>query len=163
MRVSARTHGLDSDLAAPGYDGRPCGERWNKMPLCPGCLARPLLRIERPIVVDVTPIPRSFFSRSSCLQAAAAAAAAAEATGAVEDKPDGSGGGAVVDASPEKPAQPGKCAWAAMSALTDCSVCLEAYRNGDRVCRLPCAHAFHADVSRPWTTHKGCIDRETGI
>lgn len=32
-------------------------------------------------------------------------------------------------------------------ALTDCSVCLEAYRTGDRICRLPCMHAFHAMVS----------------
>lgn len=42
--------------------------------------------------------------------------------------------------------QYGLFSWTA-SALTDCSVCLEAYRAGDRICRLPCMHAFHAVVS----------------
>lgn len=37
------------------------------------------------------------------------------------------------------------CSWAP-SALTECSVCLEGYRGGDKMCRLPCAHAFHAVV-----------------
>lgn len=84
------------------------------------------------------------------LQAAAAAAATAEpAIGIDEGKRDGSG--AALALSPEKQTQQqlqqGKFAWASSSALTDCSVCLEAYRDGDRVCRLPCAHAFHASVS----------------
>lgn len=30
--------------------------------------------------------------------------------------------------------------------LEDCSVCLEGYLPGDRLCRLPCAHIFHATV-----------------
>lgn len=34
----------------------------------------------------------------------------------------------------------------APSSSSDCSVCLEGYREGDRVCRLPCAHIFHAEV-----------------
>ena len=38
------------------------------------------------------------------------------------------------------------CSWAP-SLLTECSVCLERYRGGDKMCRLPCAHAFHAAVS----------------
>lgn len=65
-----------------------------------------------------------------------------------DDKRDNTSSVAV---SPEKQhqLQPGRLAWASSSALTDCSVCLEAYRNGDRVCRLPCAHAFHAAVRRP--------------
>lgn len=37
------------------------------------------------------------------------------------------------------------CSWAP-SVLTECSVCLEGYRGGDRMCRLPCADAFHAAV-----------------
>jgi len=125
--------------------------RSNKRQSFQASRAWPLLRTEKSISVGEVSRPRSLFSRFSCLQAAAAA----KASGAAEEKPDGSGGGVVLAASPEKSVQPGKFAWASMSALTDCSVCLEAYRNGDRVCRLPCAHAFHADVSRPWTTHKG--------
>lgn len=41
--------------------------------------------------------------------------------------------------------QPTSCSWAP-STLTECSVCLEGYRGGDKMCRLPCAHAFHAAV-----------------
>lgn len=37
------------------------------------------------------------------------------------------------------------CSWAP-SALIECSVCLKGYRGGDKMCRLPCAHAFHAAV-----------------
>ncbi|CAM9766469.1 unnamed protein product [Ectocarpus sp. 4 AP-2014] len=86
-------------------------------------------------------------------KAAAAAAAAAEpAVGIDEGKRDGSGAASAL--SPEKQTQQqlqqGKFAWASSSALTDCSVCLEAYRNGDRVCRLPCAHAFHASCINTW-------------
>ncbi|CAM9203466.1 unnamed protein product, partial [Ectocarpus sp. 12 AP-2014] len=85
--------------------------------------------------------------------AAAAAAATAEPTiGIDEGKRDGSGAASAL--SPEKQTpqqlQQGKFAWASSSALTDCSVCLEAYRNGDRVCRLPCAHAFHASCINTW-------------
>ncbi|CAM9466229.1 unnamed protein product, partial [Laminaria digitata] len=39
--------------------------------------------------------------------------------------------------------------WSA-STLTDCSVCLEAYRAGDGMCRLPCGHAFHAACIDTW-------------
>lgn len=38
----------------------------------------------------------------------------------------------------------------APSALTDCSVCLEAYCDGDRMCRLPCAHTFHTLVRKTY-------------
>lgn len=41
--------------------------------------------------------------------------------------------------------QPGVFPWAA-ALLTDCSVCLDMYCGGDRLCRLPCGHAFHAAV-----------------
>ncbi|CAN0265738.1 unnamed protein product, partial [Ectocarpus sp. 8 AP-2014] len=84
--------------------------------------------------------------------AAAAAATAEPAIGIDEGKREGSGAAAAL--SPEKQTQQqlqqGKFAWASSSALTDCSVCLEAYRNGDRVCRLPCAHAFHASCINTW-------------
>lgn len=50
----------------------------------------------------------------------------------------------------------GRVAGVAMAAvatytLEDCSVCLEGYLPGDRVCRLPCAHVFHVTV-RPAET-----------
>ncbi|CBN74937.1 conserved unknown protein [Ectocarpus siliculosus] len=84
--------------------------------------------------------------------AAAAAATAEPAIGIDEGKREGSDAAPAL--SPEKQTQQqlqqGKFAWASSSALTDCSVCLEAYRNGDRVCRLPCAHAFHASCINTW-------------
>lgn len=32
------------------------------------------------------------------------------------------------------------------SSWSGCSVCLEPYGRGDRVCRMPCRHVFHAEV-----------------
>lgn len=51
-----------------------------------------------------------------------------------------------------------KFAWAS-STLPDCSVCWQGYSEGDSVCRLPCAHAFHAPV-RP--EHKNGFDIAVG-
>ncbi|CAM9590118.1 unnamed protein product, partial [Scytosiphon promiscuus] len=77
----------------------------------------------------------------------AAAMAATAGAGIDDDKRD-----CVSALSPEKQhqLQQGRFSWASSSALTDCSVCLEAYRAGDRVCRLPCAHAFHAACIDTW-------------
>ncbi|CAB1107290.1 unnamed protein product [Ectocarpus sp. CCAP 1310/34] len=84
--------------------------------------------------------------------AAAAATTAEPAIGVDEGKRDGSGAASAPSSEKEtqQQLQQGKFAWASSSALTDCSVCLEAYRNGDRVCRLPCAHAFHASCINTW-------------
>lgn len=32
---------------------------------------------------------------------------------------------------------------------SECMLCLEPYKAGDRVCRIPCAHVFHAEVRQP--------------
>lgn len=57
--------------------------------------------------------------------------------------------------------QPTSCSWAP-SALTECSVCLEGYRGGDKMCRLPCAHAFHAAVRfKPLFKLKPLFRRQT--
>lgn len=41
----------------------------------------------------------------------------------------------------------GSLSWALPSATpTECMVCLEPYKAGDRVCRIPCGHVSHAEV-----------------
>lgn len=58
--------------------------------------------------------------------------------------------------------QPTSCSWAP-SALTECSVCLEGYRTGDKICCLPCAHAFHAAVRfKPlYKIESACLETTT--
>lgn len=43
----------------------------------------------------------------------------------------------------------GPFAWAPSATPTECLVCLDSYMAGDRVCRIPCAHIFHAEVRQP--------------
>lgn len=34
--------------------------------------------------------------------------------------------------------------------LTECELCLEDYKEGDELMRLPCLHLFHAHCVKPW-------------
>ena len=36
------------------------------------------------------------------------------------------------------------------NAEGECVICMEAYKQGDYVQRLPCLHAFHLECSQPW-------------
>lgn len=41
-------------------------------------------------------------------------------------------------------------------ASTECSICMEEYKKGDRVCwsrKRACCHAFHTDCLEPWLIH----------
>lgn len=40
----------------------------------------------------------------------------------------------------------GSFSWTPSATSTECMVCLESYTAGDRVCRIPCGHAFHVEV-----------------
>lgn len=48
----------------------------------------------------------------------------------------------------------GSFSWTTSANPTGCMVCLESYNAGDRVCQIPCAHIFHAEVRHPpgWKT-----------
>eukprot|EP00903_Cladosiphon_okamuranus_P008118 g7819.t1 len=44
----------------------------------------------------------------------------------------------------------GSFSWTPTATPTECMVCLESYTAGDRVCRIPCGHAFHAECIENW-------------
>jgi hypothetical protein len=37
---------------------------------------------------------------------------------------------------------------------TKCSICLEQFKRGERVCELPCKHIFHDDCVREWLSRE---------
>lgn len=39
--------------------------------------------------------------------------------------------------------------------LTECEFCLQDYKTGDELMRLPCMHCFHSDCAAPWLRKAG--------